>query len=534
MSSKKLFTTLLVISALSFSLYAQEIPKNPITLYNEATQLYFARNYKEAKKIFEQLIVAFPSDTGLFNYYLQSVGQADGKEAQKEATKRCLPFYENVAEEKRDQRFYNEYMSALRILGKSVEADNAQRTMIAKFPNYPISKSLQIREILKEKDVLKASEMLLALYDEKDKSNFTNKQIAEDYLKLVSVNSELFSRAKIISAAERLEKLALKDTEPESLKQSQARYLQTLLTINKNLRPKFPHESMSYLKTAKDFYAANLPRNSKLSYYDIALQNNELKTLIALQNWNEAQKAAVKLLANLNANEDDDYAEPEADLRADYAKILEGLKQINQAREQFAFATAFDSNLKPAFNKFSLKYPLSPVAQKSFDEKMQAAIEANIKTLEGNAKAKLAKEIINKPAKDFKITDFSGKTVNLESYKGKVLILNFWATWCGPCIAEFKDLKIAYTKYANNPNVAFAMISTDEERELVQPFIKKNEYNFPVFFAGDSIEKDYEINAIPRLLIIDGNGKIRFDKSGYGKDILYLKKLDWMIESALK
>jgi thiol-disulfide isomerase/thioredoxin len=534
MSYKKLFTTLFVISALSFTLFAQEIPKNPITLYNEATQLYFARNYKESKKIFEQLIVAFPADTSLFNYYLVSVGQVDGKEAQKEATKRCLPFYETVPEEKRDQRFYNDYIYALRISGKSVEAENNQKIMIAKFPNNLFSKTLQIREILEEKDVLKAAEMLLALYDEKDKNNFTNKQIAEDYLKLVSGNSELFSREKVISAAERLEKIALKDTEPESLKQLQTRYLQTLLTINKNLRSKFPHESMSYLKTAKDFYTAYLPRNPKLDYYNIALQNTELQTLIALQNWNEAQKIVVKILTNYTANEENDYAEPEADLRADYAKILEGLKQINQAREQLAFATAFDSNFKSAFDKFSLKYPLSPVAKKVFDEKMQSAIEANIKTLEGKAKAKLAKEIINKPAKDFKITDFAGKSVSLADYKGKVLILNFWATWCMPCIAEFKELKIAYEKYANNPNVAFAMIATDEDHELVPPFIKKNNYNFPVFFAGDSTEKDYEVGSIPRLLIIDGSGKIRFDKKGYGKDVLYLKKLDWMIESAAK
>ncbi len=534
MSYKKLFATLFVISALSFTLFAQEIPKNPITLYNEATQLYFARNYKEAKKIFEQLIVAFPSDTGLFSYYLQSVGQADGREAQKEAAKRCLPFYENVAEEKRDQRFYNDYMSALRMLGKSAEIEVLQKKMTAKFPNNSLSKSLQLREILKEKDVLKAAEMILALYDENDKNSFTNKQIAEDYLKLVAANSDLFSREKVISAAERLEKFALKDTEPESLKQSQARYLETLLDINKYLRAKFPHESMSYLKTAKEFYTANLPRNSKLNYYNIALQNVELQTLIALQNWNEAQKVVVNILANYTANEDDSYTEPEADLRVNYAKILEGLKQINQAREQLAIATAFDSNFKTDFDKFSLKYPLSPAAKKVFDEKMQSAIEANIKTLEGKAKAKLAKEIINKPAKDFKITDFAGKSRSLADYKGKVLILNFWATWCMPCIAEFKELKIAYEKYANNPNVAFAMIATDEDHELVPPFIKKNNYKFPVFFAGDSTEKDYEISSIPRLFIIDGKGNVRFDKKGYGKDVLYLKKLDWMIESAAK
>lgn len=534
MFQPKMLAKVFALSVLCLQISAQEIPPNPIALYNEATQLYFARNYKEAKKIFEQLITAFPADTGLFSYYLNSVEQADGKEARKEATKRCLPFYEVVPEEKRNERFYFDYITALRTLGKRTEADNMQKVYGDKFPDNSTSKAYKIQSILKEKDLLKASEMLLALINEKDRTGFVNQQIAESLLELTAANPQIFSREKILSSAEKVEKFAFKDTEPESLKQQQARYLSTLIKINNSLRPKFPHESMVYLKKAKEFYTANLPRNNNLEKYDIWLQTAELETLSDLPNWTEASKVAVKLIAKFEANKTDDIAEREATVRFHYAKALEGLKQINPAREQLALASAFNPQYQTDFDKFSLRYPLSSEAKKAFEAKISGLIESNLKTLEGKAKEKIAKEIINKPAKEFKIIDFSGKTASLADYKGKVLILNFWATWCVPCINEFKDMQTVYAKYANNPNVAFAMISTDEETKAVLPFIQKNGYKFPVWLAGDAITKDYEINSIPRLIIIDAKGNIRFDKRGYGKDILYQKKLDWMIESALK
>jgi peroxiredoxin len=534
MSFRKLFANVFAILAVGISCYAQEVPKNPIAIYNEASKLYFARNYVEARKLFDVLIVAFPSDTGLFYYYLNSVEMTEGKEARKTATLRCLPFYEAVSDAKRTEQFYFEYISALQTVGRISEADGVRKIVSEKFPNNPNGILGKIGEIVKNPDAIKASQMLLALYDEKNKSSFVSRQITEDHFRLVIANLELFSRDKIILAAERLEKQHFDPTMPDSLKQSQLGYLLTLIRINDGLRPKYPHESMAYLKKAKDFYAENVVRNTSLKTHENTIQNADLKTLISLQNWNEAQKIAVILIAFIDTNSTDDLSGYEATLRSNYARALEGLKQINQAREQLVLASSFDSKFKPEYAKFSLKYPLSTAAKTAFDTKMQTVIESSIKTLEGRAKAKIAKDIISRPAKDFKFTDFTGKTVSLNDYKGKILIVNFWATWCMPCRVELEDMKVAYAKYQNNPNVAFAMVSTDEERELVQPFVKKNAYNFPIFFAGDTTDKDFELNAIPRLLIIDGNGKIRFDKTGYGKDLLYLKKLDWMIESASK
>jgi thiol-disulfide isomerase/thioredoxin len=536
MFSKKLFTTLLVISALSFSLYAQEIPKNPITLYNEATQLYFARNYKEAKKIFEQLLTVFPSDTSIYSYYFTSVEEVDGFTARITATEKCLPYYEAVSEEKRNEKFYTDYIYALRITGKHDEANKIQKISYTKFPNGSSAKYAGINDILKETDPLKTAKMLMKFYEEKE-NNFTeNKRIAGEYLKLVSDNPNVFSKEIVLASGERLEKLMFDEIHSESWKQSQVRYFSTLLTISDNLRTNFPNESLMFLKKADDFYSANSGQNKKLKEKNPDFEYAKLKTYIALQDWSNASKIAAKFVENYQkTGENYYYGESESTLRFYYAKSLEGLKQISLAREQYAYAAAFERKYKPDFEKFSAKYPLSVSEKKVFDQKVTLVLEANIKTLEGKAKEKLLKEIIKKPAKDFKVTDFSGKTVSLADYRGKVLILNFWATWCGPCIAEFKELKIAYEKYLNDPKVAFAFVSIDTETEDIQPFLLKNGYNFPVWLSNGAIEREYEIySGIPRLFLIDVNGNIRFDNTGFGKDGLYLKKLDWMIESALK
>ncbi len=137
-------------------------------------------------------------------------------------------------------------------------------------------------------------------------------------------------------------------------------------------------------------------------------------------------------------------------------------------------------------------------------------------------------------ANDFLLTDLSGKTVSLKSYQGKVLVLSFWATWCVPCVKELEEMKVAYGKHKNNPKIAFAVVSIDKEKESVPVAAKKRNYEFPIFYAGDKTESDYKVEAIPKLFIIDSQGKIRFLKSNYESNGYYLKELDWMIEKVLK
>jgi|GEM_PF-2543270 len=140
-------------------------------------------------------------------------------------------------------------------------------------------------------------------------------------------------------------------------------------------------------------------------------------------------------------------------------------------------------------------------------------------------KADLAQKMINKPAPAFSLKDLNGKTVSLADLRGKIVILDFWATWCMPCKASFPGMQLAVKKYKNNPNVKFLFVDLWERGDYyadeVRKFIKDSHYDFHVLLdeklSGSRYTKVgqlYNINAIPTKIIIDKKGNIRFTFTG--------------------
>ncbi|CAN5550231.1 hypothetical protein BH11BAC5_BH11BAC5_51430 [soil metagenome] len=129
---------------------------------------------------------------------------------------------------------------------------------------------------------------------------------------------------------------------------------------------------------------------------------------------------------------------------------------------------------------------------------------------------KLQEEITTKygdtKAIDFNLTNLEGKNVKLSDYRGKVVVLDFWATWCGPCKASFPNMQKLVNEYKNK-NVAFFFIDTWEEgnptaiKEEVAKFITNKEYTFNVLFDSKrEIVTKYKIEEIPTKIVIDKNG----------------------------
>jgi len=159
------------------------------------------------------------------------------------------------------------------------------------------------------------------------------------------------------------------------------------------------------------------------------------------------------------------------------------------------------------------------------------------KDRERRKKAILAGRIMDpKPLTKFKLTLLDGKTVDSDSLKGKYVIINFWATWCGPCRKELPDLNKFYEKYKNDPKVVILTIATDSAdtpTKTVETFVKNNKYTFPVL-RGSEYASNNNINAIPMTWFVDPNGKREFERLGYSKDLMeeYTWRLDAMMASA--
>ena len=112
------------------------------------------------------------------------------------------------------------------------------------------------------------------------------------------------------------------------------------------------------------------------------------------------------------------------------------------------------------------------------------------------------------PAPALKINDLDGKPISLEEDKGKIVLLNFWATWCGPCRAEIPDLIELQKKYKNQ--LAIVALATDEDEPAeVKKFAQKAGINYRIGMATDSLRGEYGgIPALPTSFIIDAQGRV--------------------------
>jgi peroxiredoxin len=113
-------------------------------------------------------------------------------------------------------------------------------------------------------------------------------------------------------------------------------------------------------------------------------------------------------------------------------------------------------------------------------------------------------------APDFELVDLQGATHRLLQYRGKVVLLNFWASWCAECLIEMPSLDSLYRKYRSN-NLVVLGISIDRKRETIEGVLKKVPVSYPVLIdlKGEVSSKKYTVIAIPSTYLIDQNGFIK-------------------------
>ncbi|MBL8003894.1 MAG: TlpA family protein disulfide reductase [Candidatus Kapabacteria bacterium] len=133
----------------------------------------------------------------------------------------------------------------------------------------------------------------------------------------------------------------------------------------------------------------------------------------------------------------------------------------------------------------------------------------------------IAEQKLNATAPTGSVKTLDGKTITLESLKGKVVLLDFWATWCGPCRSSFGTFQKLYEKYKNNPNVVIMAVnvwerSQNRKKTVVDFFKENNQYSFPVYMdEQDELVKKFGATGIPAKYYLDKKGNLQFTESGF-------------------
>jgi thiol-disulfide isomerase/thioredoxin len=266
-----------------------------------------------------------------------------------------------------------------------------------------------------------------------------------------------------------------------------------------------------------------------------------------------ACKIAKETLDKYFSFKDDPAARPEGYTKEDWERFM-----------SFAKFPYYDTYAKSLFalKRYdeAIKYQLMALDDKP-EEGLPESVERYAKLLELTGKKEEAKQLLlkraslqnndqtswiqeikpkmlNETAPAFSLKDIEGKQVSLSDYKGKIVILDLWATWCVPCIASFPAMQKQMEKH---PDVIFLFIAVNEKADGVQERVKTfiNKYKYPFLVLIDEpikeapgkfvITSSYKPTGIPAKYFIDRNGKLRFKSKGFNTDSELINEMDAVI-----
>jgi thiol-disulfide isomerase/thioredoxin len=139
-------------------------------------------------------------------------------------------------------------------------------------------------------------------------------------------------------------------------------------------------------------------------------------------------------------------------------------------------------------------------------------------------------EKIYPPAPDFNLKDLDGKNVRLSDQKGKVVLIDFWATWCPPCRKGIPELIEMQQEYGSDKFVVLGINLDQEEAQVVIDFARNYQINYPVLLYTPEVVAAYGgIEAIPTSFVVDKEGRVRTGVQGYRPKIFFTRLIDSLL-----
>ena len=396
-------------------------------------------------------------------------------------------------------------------VGNKEAADSLRGLIPEKFPKGSLA-SLSYYQKLYQAQGIDAKEQVFIDYQDKvGKDN-----VYKSYM-LSTLASELTAEGEIDKAQEYASKISEKGRkasaynsiawklveENKNLDEAQE-ISKKSLTVLDNIDPKKDKPETQ----AASQYAANLDYSKAMyqdTYATIMYKKGDLKEAIKYQEMASNSKMA------------------DADITEKYIQYLVEDEQYDVAKEKSADFIAENKASEKLKEYYKEAYTASGDAS-GFEDELAMLEEKGHK----KAKSDIKKMMIDEDASNFALKDLDGNEVSLEELKGKTVVLDFWATWCGPCKMSFPGMQKAVVAHKDNPNVEFLFIDTwerqapDVRMKEVTEFIADNEYDFHVLMdekVEDSndfeVVDSYGVSGIPTKFVVGPDGRIKFKSVGW-------------------
>ena len=221
-----------------------------------------------------------------------------------------------------------------------------------------------------------------------------------------------------------------------------------------------------------------------------------------------------------------------------YTALLETVHQYDKAYDillKMANLGKSNANMDVQLKRLYIKKTGSEANASLFLDSIQ-------KNVSNNYKIELTRKmIVNREAPDFSLFNLNGKRVSLTDLRGKIVVLDFWATWCMPCIASMPAMKMLSSRH---PEVEFLFIATREPgtdaEARIRSYVKNNKFPINVLIDKSTIKDPktvsvadaYKLTGIPTKIVIDSHGKLRFSTVGYSSDKELIDEMEAMIAIA--